>query len=258
MTAIFDPDAAPFRAAFLAWSGAGGAEVAKGYNPDQPRVPAGSPEGGEFGEGGGLGAAIDAYRAKYPDWENQPVAIPGLTPEQQAAVDALAQKTISSVGPGFKETDPALGRVILDQLDALQTRFPGVERLVVNTQSMVGWSGAKANPETTVAISTPGLIVFNDRFVGVSGDLRGNLDQPSGGFHPHGTDNLEGFVTHEFGHNVQDALSRLYNADPVAYKPLNRKNTSGILHQGGTILGSTNKGRFTARVGISKRVEIAT
>ena len=44
--------------------------------------------------------------------------------------------------------------------------------------------------------------------------------------------------------------------DPVAYKPLNRKNTSGILHQGGTILGSTNKGRFTARVGISKRVEI--
>ena len=45
--------------------------------------------------------------------------------------------------------------------------------------------------------------------------------------------------------------------DPVAYKPLNRKNTSGILHQGGTILGSTNKGRFTAKVGISKQVEIA-
>ncbi len=44
--------------------------------------------------------------------------------------------------------------------------------------------------------------------------------------------------------------------DPVAFKPLNRKNTSGILHQGGTILGSTNKGRFTATVGISKRVEV--
>ena len=44
--------------------------------------------------------------------------------------------------------------------------------------------------------------------------------------------------------------------DPVAYKPLNRKNTSGILHQGGTILGSTNKGRFTATIGISQRVEI--
>ena len=44
--------------------------------------------------------------------------------------------------------------------------------------------------------------------------------------------------------------------DPVAYKPLNRKNTSGILHQGGTILGSTNTGRFTARAGISKRLEI--
>jgi 6-phosphofructokinase 1 len=44
--------------------------------------------------------------------------------------------------------------------------------------------------------------------------------------------------------------------DPVAYKPLNRKNTSGILHQGGTILRSTNKGRFTAKVGMSERVEI--
>ena len=44
--------------------------------------------------------------------------------------------------------------------------------------------------------------------------------------------------------------------DPVTYKPLTRENTSGILHQGGTILGSTNKGRFTATVGISKRVEI--
>ena len=44
--------------------------------------------------------------------------------------------------------------------------------------------------------------------------------------------------------------------DPVAYKPLNRRNTSGILHQGGTILGSTNKGRFTARAGISKRLQI--
>ncbi len=44
--------------------------------------------------------------------------------------------------------------------------------------------------------------------------------------------------------------------DPVGYKPLNRKNTSGILHQGGTILRSTNKGRFTAKVGVSQRVEI--
>jgi ATP-dependent phosphofructokinase / diphosphate-dependent phosphofructokinase len=45
--------------------------------------------------------------------------------------------------------------------------------------------------------------------------------------------------------------------DPVAFKPLNRTNTSGILHQGGTILGTTNKGRFTARAGVSKRLEIA-
>jgi ATP-dependent phosphofructokinase / diphosphate-dependent phosphofructokinase len=45
--------------------------------------------------------------------------------------------------------------------------------------------------------------------------------------------------------------------DPVSYIPLNRKNTSGILNRGGTILGSTNKGRFAATVGVQDRVNIA-
>src|SRR5437763_8830644 len=44
--------------------------------------------------------------------------------------------------------------------------------------------------------------------------------------------------------------------DPVTYKQLNSKNTSGILNQGGTILGSTNKGRFVARTGIDNRAEL--
>src|SRR6185295_8097427 len=44
--------------------------------------------------------------------------------------------------------------------------------------------------------------------------------------------------------------------DPVSYLPLNHKNTSGILTQGGTILGSTNKGRFAATAGVSDRVEL--
>ncbi|MEZ6111391.1 MAG: ATP-dependent 6-phosphofructokinase [Pirellulaceae bacterium] len=44
--------------------------------------------------------------------------------------------------------------------------------------------------------------------------------------------------------------------DPVCYVPLNQKNTSGILNQGGTILGSTNKGRFNATVGESQRAEL--
>ncbi len=45
-------------------------------------------------------------------------------------------------------------------------------------------------------------------------------------------------------------------ADPVSYIPLNAKNTSGILATGGTILGSTNKGRFSARVGVADRVDL--
>ena len=44
--------------------------------------------------------------------------------------------------------------------------------------------------------------------------------------------------------------------DPIRYQVLSPRNTSGILVQGGTILGSTNKGRFAARAGISGRAEI--
>jgi len=44
--------------------------------------------------------------------------------------------------------------------------------------------------------------------------------------------------------------------DPVNYMPLDRQNTANILLQGGTILGSTNKGRFSALVGEGERVRI--
>lgn len=44
--------------------------------------------------------------------------------------------------------------------------------------------------------------------------------------------------------------------DPVRYRLLTAQNTSGILVQGGTILGSTNKGRFAARAGIAARSEL--
>ena len=44
--------------------------------------------------------------------------------------------------------------------------------------------------------------------------------------------------------------------DPVSYIPLNDKTTAGILTLGGTILGSTNKGRFAATTGVHDRLEI--
>ena len=44
--------------------------------------------------------------------------------------------------------------------------------------------------------------------------------------------------------------------DPVRYITLTKRNTSGILTQGGTILGSTNKGRFNATKGVQDRVEL--
>src|SRR5215475_10218233 len=44
--------------------------------------------------------------------------------------------------------------------------------------------------------------------------------------------------------------------DPVQYITLTPQNTTGILNQGGTILGSTNKGRFAATVGVHNRQQI--
>jgi phosphofructokinase-like protein len=44
--------------------------------------------------------------------------------------------------------------------------------------------------------------------------------------------------------------------EPVAYMPLDLRNTANILLQGGTILGSTNQGRFSALVGEGSRVRI--
>ncbi len=44
--------------------------------------------------------------------------------------------------------------------------------------------------------------------------------------------------------------------DPVSYMPLDARVTADILLKGGTILGSSNKGRFTALVGEGERVQI--
>lgn len=45
--------------------------------------------------------------------------------------------------------------------------------------------------------------------------------------------------------------------DPPQYLHLDKKNTTGILHQGGTILGSTNRGRFGITTGIDQRGRLA-
>jgi 6-phosphofructokinase 1 len=44
--------------------------------------------------------------------------------------------------------------------------------------------------------------------------------------------------------------------DPPQYITLDKKNTTGILHQGGTILGSTNKGQFGITTGVAERGEL--
>jgi 6-phosphofructokinase 1 len=62
---------------------------------------------------------------------------------------------------------------------------------------------------------------------------------------------------HKLGYDVIGFL-RGYEGliDPVSYITLTNRNTSGILSQGGTILGSTNKGRFVTRTGVDDRQEL--
>lgn len=45
-------------------------------------------------------------------------------------------------------------------------------------------------------------------------------------------------------------------ADPVSYRTLDYANTEHILNQGGTIIGSTNRGRFTAKTGVEQLLTI--
>ncbi len=44
--------------------------------------------------------------------------------------------------------------------------------------------------------------------------------------------------------------------DPVSTMPLDARNTADILAEGGTILGSSNRGRFAAKVGTDQRVTV--
>ncbi len=64
-------------------------------------------------------------------------------------------------------------------------------------------------------------------------------------------------ASHQLGYDCVGFLKGyegLY--DPVQYVHLTPSSTRGILNQGGTILGSTNKGRFAATVGVQDRQEI--
>ena len=44
---------------------------------------------------------------------------------------------------------------------------------------------------------------------------------------------------------------------PGNYKPLGRRETAGIMPRGGTIIGTTNRGHFVAKVGAGDRTEVA-
>src|SRR6185369_950399 len=44
---------------------------------------------------------------------------------------------------------------------------------------------------------------------------------------------------------------------PGNFRILDRRSTSGIMPRGGTIIGTTNRGHFTAKVGAGDKAEVA-
>lgn len=103
--------------------------------------------------------------------------------------------------------------------------------------------------DATQLIITQGRIVMKRR-IGIL---------TSGGDCPGLNAVIRGAVKSAYRHNLEViGFCKGYEglADPVRYMELDPSNTSGILHQGGTILGSTNKGRFAATVGVADRIEL--
>jgi hypothetical protein len=80
----------------LAPVGKGAAEVAK-YNPNQPRVPAGSPKGGRFGLGDGASSAPPGIELTRPK-EMQVAQADNVGTVTDATGDQLAEAKPATVG----------------------------------------------------------------------------------------------------------------------------------------------------------------
>lgn len=189
------------------------------YSEDEPRD-----ERGRWTTDGGEGRtvdpraleqlwnAMDAWRAKYPDLPPPPNV---LNLPTSALAEMGLDKPQPTLGPGVGNGDPKVTMAALRQLDTLQEAFPGVPaRVDIRDLAQFG-----PNEDATIALTIPGReggdIYLHSKFWAAGGDTA-SLYYPTSGFHPLGTDNPEGYLTHEFGHIVDHYLLAATNTSPAA------------------------------------------
>ncbi len=177
--------------------------AAKGFNPDQPRDEHGRwTSDGAADTAVGTGSAAPGARR----WAD----VKAMKAEWKAA----HPDTVLVLGAATKMKVPAV-MAAMDTLDKLMTRFPQVTITAVVIGKV---DPTLPNARSTMALTYPGWPVGTSRFVlsDTYWTKDGGKDIPNDsiGFHPPGTDNPEGVMTHEFGHAVWNWMT-MGGAPPV-------------------------------------------
>lgn len=157
---------------------------------DQPRVPAGSPEGGQFGEGGGGDGSVRDL-----------VAREGRNPD---AVRAKAEHRISEVIGGNTEGEtivdlggiaPELAGVVADRVEAFAGEFPGVAAGMDGIiASMDMENGTLAQVDRSERWGSPAILLNEDHWASTDA-FNAALLKDSGAVM-----SAQGVIDHELGH----------------------------------------------------------
>jgi hypothetical protein len=171
------------------------AKVVK-YSEDQPRVPAGESGGGEFAGPGSTGGG-DARANAAQAWALEKA---WHQPKYSVVDSYLFNSRTKEFGEGMAK------------LTELGQHFPALrEKLFISAPSGsgTGYSERGDSLEAQYQWYTKergvGQLELADKFWAAG--TKGSMYYDSAGFHPEGTENPAGTITHEFGHAVEDYLS---------------------------------------------------
>jgi len=204
---------------------AGSAASASGkavkFDDSEERVPAGSPNGGQWTSGGeALASEAAAYEARWPNKAVLDTVPEGLTPEQTALLASLGlDKPQPAIQPDFAAiADPHHGLEAVRELARLREAFPSirVSSLEMRMPSTL-INSSPSDDQRVVARTVIDSIVLNPNWYGKDGP---SLDQFSDGakYHPDGCGTPAGCITHEFGHVLDHALEYDQTAAGEAYR----------------------------------------
>lgn len=176
------------------------------YNPDQPRVPAGEPDGGQWtGDGGGGGSSDGGGASERKSYSELP-----YDDFVKQANDRLKQKfdgqiTIdTSDAYGFKVADN-LRDPILNEIERLGEEVPLSSKLILRTEPMLPYqAGLREEYGTAPLIMAFSGFRFKDS-ERISRELKESKEKYRG-YHDDMTQ-IESIVRHEYGHAFEHDLN---------------------------------------------------